>query len=214
MRRKLLFFITMLLLSIGASAQFLEYQLGMKASVGMDWMDTYCDNFKEKNKNGVCYKFGLTGTYYFKESYGITSGFNIVRSSFSNVYNFEDQQLTYNFNNSYLQIPVLLKMRTGTFSQRLRFFSEIGYGLDIMVKCRDSYGWVAAGVDGFELPKYRALSNSFILHVGLEIEVMNTSTLLVMISYDDFFTNIIKRNEYFGNSLTMNNLCLEIGFLF
>ena len=77
MRRKLLFFITMLLLSIGASAQFLEYQLGMKASVGMDWMDTYCDNFKEKNKNGVCYKFGLTGTYYFKESYGITSGFNI-----------------------------------------------------------------------------------------------------------------------------------------
>ena len=108
-------------------------------------------------------------------------------------------------------------MRTGTFSQRLRFFSEIGYGLDIMVKCRDSYGgWDDAEVDGSKLPKYRALSNSFILHVGLEIEVMNTSTLLVMISYDDFFTNIIKikRNDYFGNSLTMNNLCLEIGFLF
>ena len=43
---------------------------------------------------------------------------------------------------------------------------------------------------------------------------MIMSTFLVMIRYDDRLTNIIKRNEYFGNSVTMNNLCLEIGFLF
>ncbi|MGN0032743.1 MAG: outer membrane beta-barrel protein [Candidatus Limimorpha sp.] len=214
MIRKLLLLITMVVLSLSASAQFLEYQLGLKAAVGMDWMDTYCDNFKEKEDNGLCYKFGLTGTYFFKESYGITSGFNIVRGGFSNKYKYGEQDLTYSFRNSYVQVPILLRMRTGVFAKKLRVFSEIGYGLDIMVKCRDSYYFSSAEVEDFKSPKYRAISNSFILHIGLEIEVMNTSSLLVMIGYDDFFTSIIRPDSFFGNSLTMNNLCLEIGFLF
>jgi len=209
MRRKIYLLLFALVISFGASAQYLEYQLGLKGSLGMDWIGKIEDEVTSKDK-GFCYKFGLTGIYYFKESYGIISGFNIIGGKFAYKIKATDEdglstETKNNFQNTYVQIPVLLKMRTDAFANKFRVFGEVGYGFDILVD-----GIYKIDDKKAQSP-YRDVCSSFILHLGFEIDVLNRSTLQFAIAYDNIFTNMLK-SDY--NKLTMNNLGLEIGFLF
>lgn len=180
-----------MMISFVATAQRFEYQFGLKGGLGVDFLSA---NEDITNKdNGFCYKFGLTGIYYFGENYGITSGFNIIGHDLS-YYKPEKVSLS----NTYFQIPVLLKMRTDAFASRFRIFGEIGYGLDLLVKENDEHN-------------YRDVCSSFIVHLGLEVEVLNRSALQFMVAYDNVFSSMLSDGN---NKLTMNNLCLEIGFLF
>lgn len=197
MRKKFYFLLFTMLLSLVATAQRFEYQLGLKGGGGIAFVGAHDDSIVSK-ENGYCYKFGLTGVYYFGENYGITSGFNIVTSDLSYKYNTEKR----NLHNTYCQIPVLLKMRTDAFANGCRIFGDIGYGLDIKVSEHDKGG-------GHH--PYRDVCSSFIVHLGTEIEVLNRSTLLLMLGYDNFFSTMMSEGN---KKLTMSNLCFEIGFLF
>lgn len=191
MRRKFYFLLFAMMISFVATAQRFEYQFGLKGGLGVDFLSA---NEDITNKdNGFCYKFGLTGIYYFGENYGITSGFNIIGHDLS-YYKPEKVSLS----NTYFQIPVLLKMRTDAFASKFRIFGEIGYGLDLLVKENDEHN-------------YRDVCSSFIMHLGLEVEVLNRSALQFMVAYDNVFSSMLSDGN---NKLTMNNLCLEIGFLF
>ena len=191
MRKKFYFLLLAMMISFVATAQRFEYQFGLKGGLGVDFLSA---NEDITNKdNGFCYKFGLTGIYYFGENYGITSGFNIIGHDLS-YYKPEKVSLS----NTYFQIPVLLKMRTDAFASKFRIFGEIGYGLDLLVKENDEHN-------------YRDVCSSFIMHLGLEVEVLNRSALQFMVAYDNVFSSMLSDGN---NKLTMNNLCLEIGFLF
>ena len=191
MRRKFYFLLFAMMISFVATAQRFEYQFGLKGGLGVDFLSA---NEDITNKdNGFCYKFGLTGIYYFGENYGITSGFNIIGHDLSY---YKPEKV--NLSNTYFQIPVLLKMRTDAFASRFRIFGEIGYGLDLLVKENDEHN-------------YRDVCSSFIMHLGLEVEVLNRSALQFMVAYDNVFSSMLSDGN---NKLTMNNLCLEIGFFF
>ena len=191
MRRKFYFLLFAMMISFVATAQRFEYQFGLKGGLGVDFLSA---NEDITNKdNGFCYKFGLTGIYYFGENYGITSGFNIIGHDLS-YYKPEKVSLI----NTYFKIPVLLKMRTDAFASKFRIFGEIGYGLDLLVKENDEHN-------------YRDVCSSFIMHLGLEVEVLNRSALQFMVAYDNVFSSMLSDGN---NKLTMNNLCFEIGFLF
>lgn len=191
MRRKFYFLLFAMMISFVATAQRFEYQFGLKGGLGVDFLSA---NEDITNKdNGFCYKFGLTGIYYFGENYGLTSGFNIIGNDLSY---YKPEKV--NLSNTYFQIPVLLKMRTDAFASRFRIFGEIGYGLDLLVKENDEHN-------------YRDVCSSFIVHLGLEVEVLNRSALQFMVAYDNVFSSMLSDGN---NKLTMNNLCLEIGFLF
>lgn len=191
MRRKFYFLLFAMMISFVATAQRFEYQFGLKGGLGVDFLSA---NEDITNKdNGFCYKFGLTGIYYFGENYGLTSGFNIIGNDLSY---YKPEKV--NLSNTYFQIPVLLKMRTDAFASKFRIFGEIGYGLDLLVKENDEHN-------------YRDVCSSFIMHLGLEVEVLNRSALQFMVAYDNVFSSMLSDGN---NKLTMNNLCLEIGFLF
>lgn len=191
MRRKFYFLLFAMMISFVATAQRFEYQFGLKGGLGVDFLSA---NEDITNKdNGFCYKFGLTGIYYFGENYGITSGFNIIGHDLSY---YKPEKV--NLSNTYFQIPVLLKMRTDAFASKFRIFGEIGYGLDLLVKENDEHN-------------YRDVCSSFIMHLGLEVEVLNRSALQFMVAYDNVFSSMLSDGN---NKLTMNNLCFEIGFLF
>lgn len=200
--RKLFYFVLFaMVFSLTASAQRFEYQLGLKAGLGVAYMSANDDNIVKKD-NGFTYKFGLTGTYYFKESYGITSGFNIMGTDINYTYEVNDKLVKRNLNNTYLQVPILLKMRTDTFATRFRIFGEIGYGFNMFVAEHDT-GDIHHG--------YRDVCSSFIVHFGLEAEVLNRSTLVFLIGYDNFFTSMMSMKN---DKISMSNLCFEVGFLF
>ena len=80
---------------------------------------------------------------------------------------------------------------------------KIGYGLNFFVAEQDKHDFHH---------KYRDICSSFILHIGMEMEVLNRSTVLFILGYDNFFSNMMSSsNDY---KVTMSNLCFEIGFLF
>ena len=205
MRKKFYFLLFTLMIAFVASAQRFEYQLGLKGGVGVAYLGANDDNIVNKD-NGFTYKFGLTGTYYFKESYGLTSGFNIIGTDISYRYKLKEGSVekivNRNLHNTYLQIPVLLKMRTDAFAEKYRIFGEIGYGLNMFVAEQDKHDFHHG---------YRDVCSSFIFHVGFEMNVLNRSTLYFLVGYDGIFTSMMSMKN---DRMTMSTLCLEIGFLF
>ena len=211
MKKNFCFLILAMLLTIVASAQRFEYQLGLKGGLGFDWVGNVGENVYSK-ENGFCYKYGFTGMYYFGENYGLTSGFNILGSDFSYKYKVEIpentdvfDEIVAKYKTTYCQIPILLKMRTDVFAKKCRFIGEIGYGLNILAS-----GEYKINGEKQSSP-YRDACSSFILHLGIDMEVMSRSTIQFIIAYDTFFSSIqSQRND----KLTMSNLCFELGFLF
>ena len=208
MKKKFYFLILAVMLSFVASAQRFEYQLGLKGGLGMTFLGSNDDNIVSKD-NGFSYKFGFTGIYYFHENYGITSGFNIIGHNLSYRYKMKDAEVAANnktvnrnLNNTYCQVPILLKMRTDAFADKYRVFGEIGYGLNFFVAEQDKHDFHH---------KYRDICSSFILHIGMEMEVLNRSTVLFILGYDNFFSNLMSSSN---DKMTLSNLCFEIGFLF
>lgn len=206
MKKNFCFLLFILLFSFVASAQRFEYQLGLKGGLGIGFLGS-ADNHIVSKDNGFSYKFGFTGVYYFGENYGFVSGFNVLGNNVSYKYKvvdeFEVETIEKrSLNNTYLQIPLVLKMRTDPIGDNLRIFGEIGYGFNILASKRDK---------GDYIHPYRDVCSSLIVHLGVEMEVLNRSTLQLMLSYDDFFTNMMTKDN---NKLTMRDLCFEIGFLF
>ena len=206
MKKKFCFLLFVMALSFAATAQRFEYQLGLKGGLGVSFLGTNDDNITNKD-NGLCYKFGLTGIYYFGESYGFSSGFSIMGSDMSYKIKITDEngaesEVDRNLHNTYLQIPLLLKMRTDPFADKYRIFGEIGYGLNLFVKENDKNDFHHS---------YRDACSSFILHLGMEMEVLSRSTLQFMVGYDTFFSSMMSMSS---DKFTMSNLCFEIGFLF
>ena len=206
MKKNFCILLFVMLFSFVASAQRFEYQLGLKGGMGISYLATSDDNIISKDR-GFNYKFGLTGIYYFGENYGFSSGFNVLGNNLSYKYHYVDElnvehNENRNLDNTYLQVPILLKMRTDPIGDRFRIFGEIGYGFNILATKRDK---------GDYIHPYRDVCSSLIVHLGMEMEVLNRSTLQFMISYDDFFSNMMSKDN---NKLTMRDLCFEIGFLF
>ena len=207
MKKNFCFLLFLAIISLSLSAQRFEYQMGLKGALGVGYLGRSDDNITDKT-NGFCYKFGFTGVWYFGENYGVTSGFNIIGNDLSYKYKYLDEMKVEhvekrNLTNTYCQIPILLKMRTDPFSEKYRVFGEIGYGLDLLVNEHDKHNFHH---------RYRDVSNSFILHLGLEMEVLNRSTLQLMLGWDHFFSNMLSESS--DTKMTMSNLCFEVGFLF
>ena len=206
MKKNFCLLLFVMLILMAGYAQRFEYQLGLKAGLGVGFLGTSDNNIVSKD-TGFRYSFGLTGVYYFGENYGFSSGFNIIGNNISYKYKVVDDSevetiANRNINNTYLQIPIMLKMRTDPIAERFRIFGEIGYGFNILASKRDK---------GDYIHPYRDVCSSLIVHLGMEMEVLNRSTLQFMVAYDDFFSNLVSQGN---NKLTMRDLCFEIGFLF
>ena len=212
MKKKFYLLLAAMMISSAVFSQRFEYQLGLKGALGFDWAGNVKEEVSSK-ENGFCYNYGFTGIYYFGENYGITSGFNIIGSGFSYKYSLnelptQDRELVdyeAKYNMTHFQIPILLKMRTDAFADKFRFMGEIGYGFNILANGEYKLN------DVKQSSPYRDVSSSFIVHLGLEMEVMSRSTLQFVVAYDTFFSSIQSMSN---DKLTMSNLCFELGFLF
>ncbi len=200
MRKKFYFLLFAMTITTALFAQRFEYQLGLKGALGFDWPVVENDDVSGRD-NGLCYKYGLTGVYYFGESYGITSGFNIIGSQFS----FKISDIESKYKTTYCQIPVLLKMRTDNFADKFRLMGEIGYGFNLLVS--GEYKLENVKQDN----PYRDVCSSFIVHLGLEMEVLNRSVLQFIVGYDTVFSSMMSMSN---DNIKMSNLCFELGFLF
>ena len=222
MKKKFYILLLAMVVSFAATAQRFEYQLGLKAGLGVSYLTTNSSAVSDKS-SGLSYKFGFTGIYNFGENYGVTTGFNLMGNNLS--YKIKVTEVAINDDGeeytitkyykrdvkpTYIQIPILLKMRTDTFGGLFRAFGEIGYGFNVLVKKNDKGDENVWQVYEHK-NKYRDVCSSFIVHLGMEMSVMDRSTLQVMLAYDNDFSSMMPIGY---DKFTWNNFCLEVGFLF
>lgn len=205
--KKILFLIVLTItLSINGFAQYKPFQFGLNVSPGLNMTNTRWEGIVE-TENYVSFNWGFIGNFYFVENYGFSTGFNIMNQKGGYYYIDDNINLSEpnhcKIENQYLEIPLSLTMRTERFNNS-RIFSNIGYGLGF---CLDSDGSLFKD----ELKKVR---HGLILKLGVEYNVYKSSCVTVAVKYNDNFANIYKKHNSLKHNITLNSLCLEIGFIF
>lgn len=219
MKRKILLSILTMLLANNVLAQYQECQFGLMGQPGYSWLIVSNDNISNV-KNQFSYKYGLFGSFYFSENYGISSGIYMLvnSSSYDFQYNTSEMKMNYNhnFRNTYLQVPAMFKCRTDLISKRFRVLGEFGVGFNFLIDNKNAYKSLDGTGNHLDV-KYRTFGASLMIGLGTEILVFKNSGFMFQVVFDKSFVDMIKKNEStkdYYSAMKMTNLYFEIGFFF
>lgn len=211
MKKIILTFIIVISLYISAFAQYKPFQFGLNIAPGINISKLNSGDISN-NLNKMSFNWGFKGNFYFVENYGFSTGFNILNIKGGYDYVNNDQEIiNRKIENQYLEIPLGLMMRTEKIN-KMRIFGNVGYGLGICLKSKQ---------EDFNKEDLVETENEFdevrhglIIKLGVEFNVYKSSCLIAAFSYNSNFANIYKVDNTLGHDVFLNNLCLEIGFMF
>ncbi len=211
MKKILLTISIIIALTISASAQFKPFQFGLKIEPGLSWSKLNSDHLVN-GKTKLAFNWGFVGNIYFVENYGLSTGFNV--RFMNNEYSFgeNEHQITRTINNQYLEIPVGMTMRTEKMG-KFRILGNVGYGLGFLLSTNEK-NFDINGNETIMLKEtdYSKLRHALILKLGVEYYVHKSSCIVAALVFNNNFTNIYGTN--YEQNVSLNNLCLEIGFMF
>jgi opacity protein-like surface antigen len=236
--RKIIFITILLNVYQLANAQI---KLGLRLAPQLTWSKP--DN-KVTSTNGtrVNAAYGLMIDYYFTDNYAIGTEFSlqsmgtnmqIDQSRFTNISadsltHPSTGDLKYDYRLRYIQVPVILKMRTKEIGY-MRYYAEFGFAFSFLTRAKAD---VSMGTtferenininepdeeDEFRLAPtdYDTRANSIrtglIMGAGLQYNMFGNSLLVVGLRYDNGFSNFMKDDRL---KTTINYLALNIGVLF
>lgn len=200
MKRILLAFVIVTLMTINGFAQYKPFQFGLSFTPTICTTKSNCDIIKD-GKSKLSYNFGFRGNFYFVENYGFQTGFNF--KNIKGEYTFNDSlnmPTQMNISNQYFEIPLGLMMRTENIG-KFRISGTVSYGLGILLKPKPT-------------DEFSKIRNAFIIKLGFDYNIYKSSCLSVALVYDNNFTNIFKRKNSLGHDVSLSNFGLEIGFVF
>ncbi len=147
MKKNFIIAALMLFVSLTASAQYKPFNFGLKFGPNMQWAGSSTKTVKnDKVKAG--FNLGFVAEFYFVENYAIETGINL--DFLRNRYIYEEARMVPDritglnidsitgevnrtMRGTYVEIPVMLKMRTNEFGD-WRFFGEIGASIGVRCK--------------------------------------------------------------------------------
>lgn len=211
MKKILLTISIIIALTISASAQFKPFQFGLKIEPGLSWSKLNSDHLVN-GKTKLAFNWGFVGNIYFVENYGLSTGFNV--RFMNNEYSFgeNEHQITRTINNQYLEIPVGMTMLTEKMG-KFRILGNVGYGLGFLLSTNEK-NFDINGNETIMLKEtdYSKLRHALILKLGVEYYIHKSSCIVAALVFNNNFTNIYGTN--YEQNVSLNNLCLEIGFMF
>lgn len=212
MKKVFLTLFVVIFMTINASAQYKAFQFGLNVSPAVNITKPNSDNFN-KGVNQLSFNWGFNGNFYFVENYGFSTGFNVRNINGNYIYNDSIVgDINCSINNQYLEIPLTLIMRTEKMG-KMRIVGNIGYGLGINLSENQEHVDINNEIIDNEIP-FSKIRNAFIIKLGLEYNVYKSSCLTAAFVFNNNFSNIYKKDNTFEHNVMLNNLCLEIGFMF
>ncbi|MBR5781127.1 MAG: PorT family protein [Bacteroidales bacterium] len=201
-------------MTINASAQYKPFQFGLKVEPGVGWAKLNSEHLSN-NKSKINFNWGFVGNFYFVENYGLSTGFNV--KFMNNEYSFTDNRpeananstITRTIKNQYLEIPLGLTMRTEKIGD-LRILGNVGYGMGFLLNTNEK-NYDINKEEVLMETKYNKLRHALIVKLGVEYYVHKASCLTAALVFNNNFANIYKDNQ---QDVLLNNMCLEIGFMF
>ncbi len=235
--KRLIIAVLFLMLVSGVSAQV---KIGLRAALQLTWSSP--DN-KNTSTNGsrVNFGYGITIDKYFTENYAIGSEFtlqyfgtnlSLAESKYTSVTHNgtvipATGALTYNYRMQYIQIPVLLKMRTKEIGY-MRYYAEFGAAAGFLTRAKadvtmGTFALTEVNVnkpdeeDKFTIDPtgyqdgVSSFRGSIIVGGGFMYNMFSESYLTVGLRYDRSFTSFTEDDRW---KTGLNGLVLNVGFLF
>ena len=215
MKKILLTIAFVIALTINASAQYKPFQFGLKVEPGIGWAKLNSEHLSN-NKTKMNFNWGFVGNFYFVENYGLSTGFNVKFMNYE--YSFETSTdinntlngtLTRTIKNQYLEIPLGLTMRTEKIGD-LRILGNVSYGLGFLLNVNEK-NYNSKQEEVIMVTNYNKIRHALIVKLGVEYYIHKSSCLTAALVFNNNFVNIYEDAQ---QDVLLNNLCLEIGFMF
>lgn len=210
MKKTLLTIVFVIALAVNASAQFKPFQFGLKVEPGIGWAKLNSDHLFD-GKTKINFNWGFVGNIYFVENYGLSTGFNI--KFMNNEYSFttlDYNTVTRTIKNQYLEIPIGLTMRTERIGD-IRVLGNVSYGLGFLLNTNEK-NFDTTGNELTMITDYNKMRHALIVKLGVEYYVHKSSCIVAALVFNNNFANIYGAD--YQQNVLLNNLCLEIGFMF
>lgn len=188
-------------------SQYKPVVFGLRTGISVDWLKPDAEEHEGAGAK-VGLSWGMIADVYFMENYSVLTGFNVQYlhggMSFPSVMQTVSggDTLTVSgitdrkYNLQYLQVPVSLKMQAEV-ADNIALYGKIGIGtaFRLRAKAEDSF----KGDDNEVVEKTTDISDevsfmreSFLIGGGAKFTLKGSTALLVDITYDNGFGNILK----------------------
>lgn len=232
--KKFIIAIAFLLFITNTYSQQKKFRFGLQYTNGISFMNS--DNVDIENaKIGYAFNYGLITEFYFNNNYAIGSGLSIShpRASRSNTPSIaaivNDTTSTYAFDNNivdgakeiykltYVEIPLVFKLKTNEMGY-FKYFGEFGFVNSFRVRSRFTIDGseiqnesINKSLDPFGL-KTGFYNASLKVGGGFEYTISDKTALLVELSFNNGFVNILKDGDDKRTVLRVVNLTTGIMF--
>lgn len=208
------------------------FSFGFKVAPSIGWMKLNSDGYESNGVKGG-FNWGFVGDIHLMENYSIQTGINILYLNGSYSYPYKEYKngflptvgnLDRVIHLKYLQIPVVLRMKTEEFS-KFTVYGEAGLGLAFRtaVKSDDVFtavdGTIVSETDkGTITDEVRFTRESMILGAGVYYAVGGSTKLTAGLRFDNNFFDILKDQNTVDPSIEQKGISnfieLSIGLLF
>lgn len=221
MKKTLLTIAFVIVMTISAYAQFKPFQFGLKVEPGVNWSKLNSEHLYD-SKTSLNFNWGFVGNYYFVENYGFSTGFNVrfMNAKYSFDYTTTDNsvtapnKITRTIKNQYLEIPIGLIMRTEKMGD-IRIIGNIGYGLGFLLNSKErNYDENDNEKSLDKSSSYSSVRHALIVKLGIEYYVSRSSCITAALVFNNNIANIYSSKDDYKHDVLLNNLGLEIGFMF
>ena len=202
-----------------------KFRLGFKVSPNVSWLASDNNNINV-GANSLKFGYGLIFDIFFAENYAIGTGLNVNKTGancsyfISNTDLTEVAEITRNLNFQYAQIPLTFKMKTKEIGY-LTYWGQFGLGLNMKLKStsddeidyllvkntdvNNNFIWENSIKDNLIsnnkdiTNESQIFSSNLIFATGIEYNLSENTSLLVGVTYQNGFTDILK-----GTGVTKN----------
>ncbi len=236
--KKVIFLTALFSIHFVANAQM---KFGLKVSPHYTWTAT--DNKNTKSNGGrVNASYGLMGDYYFSDNYALASeiaittfgvNLSLPASQYTGVwytnklYPANNKDLMYNYKMEYIQVPLILRMRTKEIGY-LRYYAEFGVGAGFLFRAKADIDFDGESLhnvtvndpdaaDKFDIlnvrysDRIRTLRTYMIFGAGIQYNFFGNSLLVAGLRYDNGLNRFTKDERW---DTSLNFIALHAGVLF
>jgi hypothetical protein len=223
--------IVLIFLSTTVIGQGSPVKLGLRVAPNIGWMTSSAKHYEGDGVSGGV-TAGFVSEFYFSEHYAFSTGFNFLflngKLKYPDVQTPEGSTvqetgiLTRKYNFIYLEIPLMLKMKTKDFG-KFDFFGQIGFGTGIRLKTKSKDSFQPETGDAVSsknviTDQTSLIRESVLIGIGTEYHIDESTTLVVGVNYSNSLNNLLTGNNAKYPDVkaqgVLNYIELNIGVLF
>ena len=226
---KQLFIAGLLLISLNMSAQYKPILFGLRAGGSIDWMKPDAEGYHNQGIRPG-FSWGFIADFYIMENYALQTGFNVQylygKLNYPSREMIQGDTLTGTllryYKLQYIQIPLVWKMQANV-SESVRLYGKIGLGTAFRLRAKADDTFTSSDGETNESSGDIAediclIRESFIIGGGVAFTLNGSTALIVDLTFDNGFVNILKGNNGLypdiENKAVINLVELGVGIMF